>query len=54
MTGFFDFLRKLLAWPCQPSSAVGGPYWVETGQAVVAGAVAEDVFVAGAITGEVV
>jgi hypothetical protein len=40
MTAFFDILRKLLAWPCSPIPPVGGPYWVEAGQAAVAGAVA--------------
>ena len=54
MTGFFDFLRKLLAVAVPTCFGGQGAVLGRAGQAVVAGAVAGDVFVAGAITGEVI
>ena len=51
MVGFFDAIRKLLAWPCRPLPPVGGPYQVETAAAAVAGIVAGQAAVAGIVAG---
>ncbi len=51
MAGFFDAIRKLFAWPCQPMPPVGGPYRIAAGWAAVAGGVAGEVFTAGGVAG---